>query len=157
VNHQPIKSMTKNNSQHDRQEDSQLAHAQQLGHEPRDAAPKMILLAGGGLLVILAGAMFAMSMLSSWFSLEPGAGATQAYSEGRAGSEVRMQRHRIEEQQQQRESLSRYGWIDRRQNLAQIPIQRAIELIAADPSLLEGSASEAAESAAEPTGDENNE
>jgi hypothetical protein len=121
-------------------DDPDLAHAEQRGYEPRDAAPWVGWVAGIGIAVLVAGAMGAMSLLSHWLTEGQGDTTGQSLAAPRTGSEVRLRDIRRAQQHAQLAALNQYRWIDRPANVAQIPIERALELIAADPSLLAGEA-----------------
>lgn len=126
----------------DSQPDSKLAHSIERGHETRDASLHVAWIAKIGIAVLLAGALAAMLALSNWLTPGEEGGGTESQPVTIERGEVRMQRQRIEQQQRQRQVLSEYGWIDRPAGIARIPIDRAMELIAADPALLEGSSAE---------------
>ena len=126
---------------HQPQDTAELQASRDKGHEIRDVPPRLAWLAGIGLAVLLGVSMLAMWGLWSWIAA-PGAGPSEA-----AGGDGReMLAIRLEMEEEQRETIDGYGWINEQQKLARIPVGRAMELIAADPSLLEGTpAEEAAE------------
>ena len=65
-------------------------------------------------------------LVSTWFWL---AGSGQTYDDKRAASRAtKLQALRLED----RQNLSNYAWVNKEKGLARIPIERAMELVAAE-------------------------
>ncbi len=104
-------------------------------HERTDGAPGVIVLAGCALAVGIAAALLA----AAWFYTARYAGLppTRTYdaaSSFRHGPEERSGIARDWEQQDAavRRHLESYAWIDREAGIVRIPVERAMELLAAD-------------------------
>lgn len=118
--------------------DSRLARAEQLGYEPRDASLGVAWWGGGGLVVLVVGSLLAMGLAANWLAPGDANALNQSPATPRNGSEIRLRQARLAQQQAQQAALSRYQWLDQRAGTAQIPIERAMDLLAADPALLAG-------------------
>jgi hypothetical protein len=107
-------------------------------HEKTDASTQPIFRFAAGLAVSVAAAMVLMAMLFSYFteretvldtSVSPLASEAPLAPSGpqlQASPTVDLEKLRREED----DYLSSYGWVDQREGLVHIPIERAIELMA---------------------------
>jgi hypothetical protein len=108
------------------------------GHEKTDASTRPIFRFAAGLAVFVAAAMVLMAILFSYFteretvldtSVSPLANEAALAPSGpqlQPNPPVDHERLRREED----DYLSSYGWVDQREGLVHIPIERAIELMA---------------------------
>ena len=108
----------------------------QPGYETRDASPSSIGLFGLGLVVMTA----LVLLLLRWMfhQLEASAEKTDPVQSPLAGEQMpplpRLQSQPAEDlarvRFEENERLSRYAWIDARERVVRIPIERAIEILA---------------------------
>ncbi len=116
-------------------ERSEVNDAKEHGHEPDALWTKTVAVAGLGLLgLILLGMVVLYFGLSTFASSRTIQSSNSQWQRVRVGPGVNTnqaaQRERIEAAQEA--WLSRYGWIDEEQTIAHIPIDRAMELMAAE-------------------------
>ena len=116
------------------------AHPPGLGHEHTDVVPRPIVVAGIGLALalILAGAV-ALGLFDLFAAYEarvsPPANPLAAAEGPRLPPEPRLQVHPIKDLRELHEAedtlLDHYGWVDKNTGVVRIPIERAIDLLAA--------------------------
>jgi hypothetical protein len=108
------------------------------GHERSDASTRPLFRFAAGLAVFVAAAMTLMAILFSYFSDVETGRATLASPPAEQGAPAAaapalQPNPQIDLEQMRREEsayLTSYGWVDQREGLVHIPIDRAIELIA---------------------------
>lgn len=113
-----------------------LELAEERGHELRDASPYPILLLGAALVVLAIGLHFGLFWVLRHFAQEAKKQdppltplAAQGIPVPRPHLQATPVRDYLEYRIQQEAMLDSYGWLDKEQKLARIPIQRAMQLI----------------------------
>lgn len=110
--------------------DEALARARERGHESRDAHVWSVALVGLGLVVLLVVCLLAVRWLViAWSDALPTT-AGQQPAPRELETQTYQESFRRHQQAEQRRLLHRYGWIDRNQGIARIPIERAMEVLA---------------------------
>src|SRR5947209_827294 len=98
--------------------------------QPPDVASARVVVAGASYL-----AFVALAMLAIFFYLEAGSPSAFHQPTERAFPKPALQtspeEDRVKIEFEQRTSLSGYGWVDRSEDLARIPVDEAMRLIAA--------------------------
>jgi len=106
-------------------------------HESSDANARDLAKYGGGLLVLLVAALAAMSVLFRYLAVQPDPNAgTATMAESRElPPEPRLQVTPTPDLERVLKSgdsvLASYGWVDRKAGIVRIPIERAMDLMAA--------------------------
>jgi hypothetical protein len=109
------------------------------GHESTDVDPKRVAVVGIGILVGLG----AVALAGSYFlyrgleGREPIAGPSRISESPEPAPAPRLQAYPILDLERVRAAedaaIAGYGWVDRRAGIARIPVERAIDLLAAHP------------------------
>jgi hypothetical protein len=110
------------------------------GHEPSEVRIRGIFIFGAALIALIAVAMLVLAGMMRGFSAEEKADGTTTKElvQNRPGDfpAPNLQRHTtydmVEFRKKEDAALSSYGWEDRRAGIAQIPIDRAIDILARD-------------------------
>jgi hypothetical protein len=110
------------------------------GHEPTEVGIRAIFVFGGGLIVVAAVAMLVLAAMMRGFAAAEKADGTTTRTlvEKRPDDfpDPKLQRSATRDMDAFRKAedaaLESYGWVDRKAGIAQIPIERAMDLIARD-------------------------
>jgi hypothetical protein len=97
--------------------------------EAPDVAWRPVLLAVLGFLAFAAAALVAIRAYYAWDVRGPVVTPPRAFPEPRLQAAPFADQNRLQSEQRQR--LTGYAWVDRSQDVARIPIERAMDLIAA--------------------------
>jgi len=115
-------------------------HPPGLGHEHSDVVPRPIVIAGIGLAVaLIVAGMIALGLFDLFAAYEarvsPPANPLAAAEGPRLPPEPRLQVHAIKDLRELHEAedalLDHYGWVDKSTGAVRIPVERAIDLLAA--------------------------
>jgi len=115
-------------------------HPPGLGHEHSDVVARPIVLAGIGLTIVVVIVAALMLGLYDVFAarearLSPPANPLAAAQGPRLPPEPRLQVHPVKDLRELRDAerarLEEYGWVDQNAGVVRIPIERAIDLLAA--------------------------
>jgi hypothetical protein len=116
-----------------------LARSEARGHEERDISLRVILIGAVGISALIIVAAFGMRLLFDFYLAReirrsPAANPLAVVQGKRLPPEPRLLPEPIEQLRQLRAEeaarLHSYGWVDRSQGIVQIPIERAMELVA---------------------------
>jgi hypothetical protein len=108
-----------------------------IGHERRDLSPRAIAAFAAGLLAMTVAVQLAMAWMFGWFKGQepPEESASVHWGEPREAPSPRLQVQPVADLKALREEedrvLSSYGWTDRAAGAIRIPIDRAMDIIAA--------------------------
>jgi heterodisulfide reductase subunit A-like polyferredoxin len=104
------------------------------GHETSDADVRQIVLIGGGLALTLAAVGLAVYGIFQYLSAHPVSiqSNPMAVYDSQIPPQPRIQEHPAVQIQQlhayEDQALSTYGWVDKKEGIVRIPIDRAMEL-----------------------------
>jgi hypothetical protein len=111
-----------------------------IGHEHTDVSTRPVIIAAIGLTVLIVVAAALMLGLYDVFAarearLSPPANPLAAAEGPRLPPQPRLQVHPVKDLRELREAeaaiLDHYGWVDKSAGMVRIPVQRAIDLLAA--------------------------
>jgi hypothetical protein len=107
-----------------------------LNHELRDVNVRNLLLLGGLLCLMTLGSLLGMGWLFGYFSAQPISGPPPSALElePQIPPRPRLQLHEHIDMERKRQAdeavLTSYGWVDRKEGIVHIPIDRAMDLFA---------------------------
>jgi hypothetical protein len=89
--------------------------------------------------IVVASVFISSRLLRSWIRLVPEGAPGPAHADAQIGlveqTLILTTRRGLDQQARQREGLRHFGWVDRQNGIAEIPIDRAMDLVA-DPAFM---------------------
>jgi hypothetical protein len=104
------------------------------GYEQRDVKARTLMLAGAILVCVVAVGFLAVAgliVLSTPYAVEPPSQLDTIVQQAGPRLEVDPEGHRRQRETVSAERIEGYGWQDRQKGIARIPVERAMEILAA--------------------------